>query len=321
MMFFRFLDMIGAHMADLLTLYEDTKKKLQSAGFVVNPYRDIQYGIQFLVFFQKKNGVIRLYQSKKGLKWDLSQVDKDLVPEIRDLLDTPQPAPLVPFDFSQKKTSTDDLSTIDTIIGIDESGKGDYFGPLVVAAVHVTPKSKRFLKQLGVMDSKDLSDNYIEEISPEIKKHCAHSLVIMGNQSYNDIYEKIKNLNHILAWGHARVLENVLKQVDCEFALSDQFGNPALVQNALMQKGQQVKLFQQPKAESHIAVAAASILARNGFVNAIRKLETAFGMPFPKGCSVETVRAAKAFVKRYGEQNLALVAKTHFKITAQLKDD
>jgi ribonuclease HIII len=305
---------------DLIQLYENAKKQLQNEGYVVNPFREIQYGIQFIVFFQKKSGLIRVFKSKKGIKWDFSQVETQMAQELRMILKTPLPTTLVPFELTKKADAHEDLNSIDTIIGIDESGKGDYFGPLVAAAVHITPKSKKVLQRLGVMDSKELSDAYIEEISPEIKKVCYHSLVIMGNQSYNDIYEKVKNLNHILAWGHARVLENVLKQVDCGYALSDQFGNPALVQNALMQKGREIKLFQQPKAESHLAVAAASILARNGYVAAMRKMEAAFDMRFPKGCSIETKRAAKAFVKRYGKDNLPLVAKVHFKVTEELEE-
>jgi ribonuclease HIII len=141
----------------------------------------------------------------------------------------------------------------------------------------------------------------------------------MGNKSYNEIYEKINNLNHMLAWGHARVLENVLNQVDCQVALSDQFGNPALVQNNLMAKGRQITLFQRHGAESNLAVAAASILAREAFVSTLEKMEAAFEMNFPKGCSVETQKAAKAFVTRYGMESLNVVAKLHFKLTAALQ--
>ncbi len=301
--------------------YNKIKEKLAQDECLVNPYREIQYGIQFLVFNKdKKSGLVRLFKSKKGLRSDLSQVDDPkLKKQIASLLSIPDEPKIIPFRYDKSTSALPELQKLEEIIGIDESGKGDYFGPLVVAGVHMTPKTKRELQKLGVMDSKELSDEYMEEIAPQIKALCAHSLVIMGNQSYNDIYAKMNNLNHILAWGHARVLENILNQVSCPYALSDQFGNPALIKNALMTKGREIQLFQQPKAESHLAVAAASILARTAFVTTLRKMEAAFEMKLPKGCSIETRRAAQNFVDRYGIDNLPLVAKLHFKLTQDIQ--
>ena len=172
---------------------------------------------------------------------------------------------------------------------------------------------------VGVADSKTLSDDYIQEIAPQIKKLCPHSLVIMGNSSYNDIYEKIKNLNHVLAWGHARVLENVLNQHHCPYALSDQFGQTHLIENALLKKGKTITLFQKPRAEAYLAVAAASVLARDAFVTAMKEMEIFFDMRLPKGCSAETLRLAKVFVETYGHEKLRQVAKLHFKLTDQLE--
>jgi ribonuclease HIII len=306
-------------MTELERIYTQVKSVLTEKKFTVNPPRPIQYGIQFLVFYQKKNGLIRIYHSKKGTRLDLSQVEDPAFSEkIAKLLHFLSSKPS-PKKSSIVQPDAFNLDTVESLIGIDESGKGDYFGPLVVAGVYVSKDMKKFLTQLGVADSKTLSDRYMKEIAPEIKAHCPHSLVIMGNKSYNEIYEKINNLNHMLAWGHARVLENVLNQVDCQVALSDQFGNPALVQNNLMAKGRQITLFQRHGAESNLAVAAASILAREAFVSTLEKMEAAFEMNFPKGCSVETQKAAKAFVTRYGMESLNVVAKLHFKLTAALQ--
>ncbi len=306
-------------MAELVDDYKKIKEILTKNDFQVNPFREIQYGIQFVVFKDQKSGLIRLFKSKKGIRPDLSQVDDpELKKEIIAILSIKEEPKIIPFTYDRKKSDTTQIDKIDEIIGVDESGKGDYFGPLVVAGVHMTPKTRRELLKLGVMDSKDLSDDYMEEIAPQIKALCPHSLVIMGNQSYNDIYAKMNNLNHILAWGHARVIENVLGQVKCQYALSDQFANPALIQNALMTKGREIHLFQQPRAEQHLAVAAASILARTAFVATLKKIEVAFEMRLPKGCSVETRRAAQQFVDRFGMENLALVAKLHFKLTNEL---
>ena len=144
-------------------------------------------------------------------------------------------------------------------IGIDESGKGDYFGPLVIAAVFVTPALEQDLALMRVRDSKKISDARILEMAPDIRLLCPHSLVAIGPQRYNELYAKIKNLNRLLAWGHARALENLLQKVDCDLAIADQFGDERLILNALQEKGKQIRLVQRTKAESDLAVAAASI--------------------------------------------------------------
>ncbi len=300
--------------------FDESKTRLTAKGYVVNPFREIAHGIQFLVFQDRKNGLIRVYNGKKGVRLDLSQFeDPEFASEVRELLpDGTLPPRIVPFPLLKPQGPTEELDKIDEMIGIDESGKGDYFGPLCIAAVHVDLQTKIALKKLGVMDSKDLSDSFIEELVPEIKARCAHSIIVMGNHSYNEIYAKMKNLNHILAWGHARVLENVLAQVECPYAVSDQFANPVLVRNALMKKGREITLFSQHKAERYVAVAAASILARHAFVTNLKKMEVAFQIKFPKGCSVETRRMVQEFVARYGREDLGLVAKLHFKLTGEL---
>ena len=105
-------------------------------------------------------------------------------------------------------------------IGIDESGKGDYFGPLVIAAVFVDATTQRELALMQVRDSKKISDGRILELAPDIKTICPHSIVAIGPQKYNELYAKIKNLNRLLAWGHARALENLLDKVSCARAIA-----------------------------------------------------------------------------------------------------
>ena len=141
-------------------------------------------------------------------------------------------------------------------IGIDESGKGDYFGPLVIAAVFVDAITQHELALMQVRDSKKISDGRILEMAPDIKTICPHSVVAIGPQKYNELYGKIKNLNRLLAWGHARALENLLDKVSCGRAIADQFGDERLILNALQAKGRTIALEQRPKAESDIAVAA-----------------------------------------------------------------
>ena len=200
-------------------------------------------------------------------------------------------------------------------IGIDESGKGDYFGPLVIAAVHVTPRIAEDLGALNVRDSKKIADSVIRTLEVDIKTLCRHSVIAIGPERYNELYGKIRNLNRLLAWGHAKALETLLEQVPCERAVADQFGDERLILNALQEKGRQIKLEQRHKGEEDIAVAAASIVARAEFVRRLERLATQWGMPLPKGASQAVETAAKAVVKKHGQDGLAKVAKLHFKTT------
>ncbi|WP_447974170.1 ribonuclease HIII [Nitrospira sp. Kam-Ns4a] len=200
-------------------------------------------------------------------------------------------------------------------IGIDESGKGDYFGPLVIAAVFVDRAAESDLRLMAVRDSKRIADGRILEMAPDIRLVCPHSVVAIGPQRYNELYEKIRNLNRLLAWGHARALENLLERVDCALAISDQFGDERFVLNALLEKGKRIRLVQRPKAEADLAVAAASILARAEFLLRLKRLSEEVGTTLPKGASSAVELAARMVVKKHGRERLRAVAKLHFRTT------
>ena len=201
-------------------------------------------------------------------------------------------------------------------IGIDESGKGDYFGPLVIAAVFVDATTQGELALMEVRDSKKISDGRILEMAPDIKTICPHSVIAIGPQKYNELYAKIKNLNRLLAWGHAKALENLLERgVSCERAISDQFGDERLILNALQEKGRKIVLEQRTKAEADQAVAAASILARAEFLLRLKRLSEEIGTTLPKGASTAVELAGKMIVKKHGRERLQSVAKLHFKTT------
>jgi ribonuclease HIII len=203
-------------------------------------------------------------------------------------------------------------------IGIDESGKGDYFGPLVIAAVFVDTSSEADLVLMGARDSKKISDGRILELAPDIRRACRHSVVAIGPQRYNELYAKIRNLNRLLAWGHARALENILQQVDCTLAISDQFGDEQLILNALQAKGKKVRLVQRTKAETDLAVAAASVLARAEFLHRLQRLSQEIGTSLPKGASPAVELAARMVIKKHGRERLGAVAKLHFKTTERV---
>ncbi len=200
-------------------------------------------------------------------------------------------------------------------IGIDESGKGDYFGPLVIAAIFVDATTQAELKLMEVRDSKKISDGRILEMAPDIKTICPHSVISIGPQKYNELYAKIRNLNRLLAWGHAKALETLLERVPCDRAIADQFGDERLILNALQDKGRKIVLEQRTKAESDIAVAAASIVARAEFLLRLKRLSHEVGTTLPKGASHIVELAGKMIVKKHGEERLGSVAKLHFKTT------
>jgi ribonuclease HIII len=200
-------------------------------------------------------------------------------------------------------------------IGIDESGKGDYFGPLVIAAVFVDATTQGELALMQVRDSKKISDGRILELAPDIKTICPHSVIAIGPRKYNELYGKIRNLNRLLAWGHAKALENLLERVSCARAISDQFGDERLILNALQEKGRTIILEQRTKAESDPAVAAASILARAEFLLRLKRLSDEVGTTLPKGASPSVELAARMIIRKHGRERLGTVAKLHFKTT------
>ncbi len=205
--------------------------------------------------------------------------------------------------------------------GIDESGKGDYFGPLVVAAVFVDATSDPLLKKAGVKDSKKVADKNIFKMAGIIRSVVGNgwTTVVIGPEAYNRLYDKIGNLNRLLAWGHSRALENIAEKVpECEWALADKFGDEKLIQKALMEKGRKIRLVQKIRAESDIAVAAASILARETFLKRLRELAVNSGNSLPKGASSMVEDAGRAIVESKGADFLKNVAKIHFKTTQKI---
>ncbi len=219
-------------------------------------------------------------------------------------------------DCKEKSAITVDY---DKYIGTDESGKGDFFGPLVAAGVQVNNENKQKFIDLGIKDSKKLNDSKILELSGIIKANAVHSVVVINPIKYNDLYLKFNNLNKLLAWAHARAIENILEQSPCECALADKFGDESLIKNALMNKGREIELKQEVRAEANIAVAAASVLARAEFVKRISELENRYNIKFPKGASSIVLDQARKFIKEYSFDRLNEVAKMHFKTVNELK--
>jgi ribonuclease HIII len=209
-----------------------------------------------------------------------------------------------------------------TRIGTDEAGKGDYFGPLVIAGALITEYQADELIKIGVRDSKSLSDTTIQNLGVAIRRVLLsgqYEVISITPVKYNILYKKMKNVNAILGWGHARAIENLLMfKEPCEVAIADQFGDQSYIYSALMKKGRDIELTQVPKAEREISVATASVLARSEFVNKIREMGESYGVEFPKGAT-HVLDFAQDFVEEHGFGALQNVAKIHFATTDKIK--
>jgi ribonuclease HIII len=213
-------------------------------------------------------------------------------------------------------------------LGVDESGKGDFFGPLCVAGVYINEAVVKAWKGTGVRDSKDIgSDKRIRELAKVIRETqgCVSTVVPIGNEAYNRLYVKMRSVNAMLAWGHARVIENLMAlkyQMNPPpvKAISDQFAHSKeVVATAMMSLGRGIELVQRHKAEADLAVAAASILARNEFIDRLVRMEKQYGVPFPKGASEIAEAAGRTFVEKHGAENLPKVAKMHFRTSYRVR--
>jgi ribonuclease HIII len=307
----------------LTEYYTNLAKLAEPKGYNIGAYREIDYGIQFTISTKLESGLLRVFQNKKGiLKIDPSQIKSEEILTFisaanSSLLGGPQnpllqKADALPMEFDFKYP----------VIGTDESGKGDYFGPLVIAGTLVDQESETRLTAAGVRDSKQISDSSIVIIANEIRRILPkqnYSIVSIGPEKYNELYATIKNLNRLLAWGHARAIENILANNECANAIADQFGDESFIQKALLERGKKIRLIQRPKAEQFIAVAAASVLAREGFLNRLSDLGKTLGIELLKGASPQVEDMARQIIKTNGFDALSKYAKIHFKTTDRLR--
>jgi len=302
---------------ELLKTYESVKLILKTGDVEVSDYQLIDYGLQFTISVLDWSGIIRIYQNKKGaLKIDYSQLKEGgNAVKIQSLIENK----IISSDLA--KSGNKGVALGFPIIGTDESGKGDYFGPLVSAGVYVDEQSAKDLIERGVKDSKKLSDSKNLELAREIARICKgrFAIIEISPEKYNDLYEQFrkekKKLNTLLAWGHAKAIEEILSKVDCKVAIADQFGDESFILGKLQERGKKLKLIQVHKAEQNIAVAAASILARARFLEKLSRLSNEYKIDLPKGASQAVIENARKVVNMYGKEALRKVAKLHFKTT------
>jgi ribonuclease HIII len=204
-------------------------------------------------------------------------------------------------------------------IGCDEAGKGDYFGPLVVAACVLSPEEEPFLDEIPLQDSKTLKDGVVKMAAEKLKQILPHEVIVIGPRRYNEMYESFRNVNSLLAWAHAKAMLAVAEKTGCRTVVLDQFADRRIVEKALGARKSDVDLTTMVRAEAaNPAVAAASILARSAFLWGLHRLKDVAGMPLPKGAGSPVLEAGKKLLAAKGRVILPEVAKLHFKTTQDI---
>jgi len=201
------------------------------------------------------------------------------------------------------------------LVGSDEAGKGDYLGPLVVAAVRADARERAELVSAGVADSKTLSDERVRVLAPALEQRYACALEVLAPEDYNREHARAGSLNPLLAELHARCIRRLARPGD--LVLVDQFARESLVADALA--GVAVELFQRTKAEREPVVAAASVVARAHFLDGLAALSEQYAVDLTKGAGDPTDASAREFVRLHGREGLGRVAKLHFKNTHKLR--
>ena len=279
---------------------------LKNEGFSVSQPVKKEYNYETIVNSGKEQLKLLVYFGKKGVKVILQgNEENDFYKKVKKIV----------FGqdlFEDKKSKVEDF---DEYIGTDESGKGDYFGPLVIASVFVDEKSQTQLYNLGVKDSKLLSDVQIKELEKKIKTVIKENfdIVVINPEKYNELYESFGNLNKLLGWGHSKAIQNLSEKTKCTNVISDKFGNEKIIVDELNKKNMHLNLYQTTKAERYIGVAAASIIARAKVIDWFTFQSRGTGINIPKGAGKFVDIAVKQVLDKFNDKYLLKMIKFHFK--------
>src|SRR5216117_842884 len=265
---------------------------LEELGFEFSPK-------EYTIFFAQKNNLsVAVYEKGPKVLVQGRDVEEFVQFEL-------EPKILGEAKLGYEEVHSPEMS--EAHFGVDESGKGDFFGPLVIAGAYVDQGIGRKLLDAGVVDSKRIgSDTRIRALADTIRKSSLGLVetVLIGPAKYNELYEKFGNLNKLLGWGHARVIENLLaKKPACPRSLSDQFADARVINASLLKHGRKIVIQQRPRAESDIAVAAASVVAREAFINWLERKSKDLGIRLERGVSPGVKEAARKLVEMNGPRS------------------
>ena len=286
-----------------LSLASKLKQDLENQGFLLtSPAYTIFQG-------KKKNISCTLYESGA-----LTVQGKDKDEFIEFYL---EPQILKSFKYTHAHA---DLN-LEPRIGVDEAGKGDFFGPLCVTALYADGEGVKKLVDMGARDSKGMSDASVLKLAKKIREEFLHVTIRISPQKYNELYTNFRNLNRLLGWGHATAIVDLAKKTSCHKVIIDQFADESVVENAVARKNMKLDLEQKHRAEEDQVVAAASVCARASFLEGLENLSNEIQVTLPKGASSKVITIGKKIVRQFGEDTLKRVSKTHFKTYGQVLQD
>lgn len=310
--------------------FENASAKVQDwvdeSGFSLGDSVPIPYGRQWVLGFASEKLKLCLYHGKKGLSLQLQGKDSAWKQEISEEVQY-----LIPSSVTTNATTVTvnalPSRTVVPASGSDETGKGDWFGPIVCVSVYSDPQRDIDLEKIGVRDSKALTDKQMPALAQKIRNldRDGYHVLILNPTKYNELYAKFysqgKNLNHLLAWMHATVIRNLhQKKPLLQVAYVDQFANEDRI-SPLLKDLSAIEVIQKPGGESNLAVAAASILARSELIRWHEKMAQELGFEIPYGAGCRTLSVARQILAQFGSEKLPDFIKMHFKTTVELIGD
>lgn len=294
-------------------LEEITKVRnlLQKDGYIVDEPTKKQYNYEININVGKDKLKFLVYFGKKGIKSVLQgNINSVLYKKLDSLIN------------SKLNFHSEEITEPESYIGSDESGKGDFFGPLVVAAFAFDSGVRENLSDLNIKDSKELSDDEIRKISLSIKKRFPDRISVIEIQPkrYNELYESFKNLNSILIWAHAKAIEELQKKFGYTELVIDKFCSEDLIRTELTKKINNFNLLLTEKAERFKGVAVASIIARERILNWFETKSRQLKVNIPLGASENVNNVASHIKNKFGSDFLSELIKLHFKNYGNIKE-
>ncbi len=270
--------------------------------------------------------VVTLYNSGKAVFQGVSaDIDANMWKEMERHLNPTKKVEMTNSNDKKKKEKI--IEKVDpkiyyaNTIGSDEVGTGDYFGPIVVTASYVEKENIPFLEELGVKDSKKLTDEKILEIVPKLIKKIPYECIILSNKEYNENYTSDMNMNKVKAILHNKVLKKILEKYNADYVVVDQFAQPYVYYNYLKGTNYVRNVTFMTKAEDKcLSVACASLISRYVFLKQFDKLGESIDTFLIKGASDKVDELGVKIVKKYGFDKLKEVAKLNFKNTEKIKN-
>lgn len=308
---------MGKTITKVIRVDNDTKKLMNEFYKDMKRDKTPPYAV-----FQADTGdtIVTLYESGKAMfqgvsadieagMWESIRKDKDNIDYFMDTKDT-----------KIKKEDQVDIPSDIASVGSDEVGTGDYYGPIVVTASFVSKDNIPFLNELGVRDSKKLSDEQILKIVPKIIKKIPYKTIMLSNKEYNDNYGKDMNMNKIKAVLHNKVLTEMVKDNDYDYIVVDQFEPEKSYYNHLSDVPNPLKgiTFITKAEDKCLSVAVSSIISRYIFIKEMDKLGDKYGIFLPKGANYYVEDVGIKLVNKYGEKILHDIAKLNFSNTDRI---